>query len=1714
MSQNGFDDHDAILSFEEDYSNKIHFYISEEDLDDDLGRSHGSSVTKIRNDSNISETIHETAIKEETQLTVSEAPDLALGVVEGSNGGLDGGRGAVHRMPSPAQERRLVPKTSSPLAGGKSPIELGTPASPSNVQATSERKWPERCVSAGSRDHKPQASPTSPSVPLYSPKAHSTPHDDLTRKRSVSPAVTPRIRLSSPPEPFRGSASVSETSSHTILDEFLLESQSKSATIPREQSKALSTITKPKPKPHSMSSSMAKTYNYSVGLDHLDNLCRLIEQLASLKEENSKFKKKCAYLEDTKDILKIQNIMLQRQVEEQNRELERSSSDTTLQKNKSESALADVRKDYDNLYDDDVFSKSGSVTPKLRHRGLKPRSQSVGSVDFAEQIINKSVDSHGAILASVVAPSKNSHDKFKKSFKFTRWETVKRVFGKGKKEDGVTTENFGSVIRSKVPTFHLLDLRPKGHQGPDRPLRRSVSSIEPSSPSPSSSHSEPPHASHDDDLTSEVWMGPADKRGDTSPGYMSDGNLELLVIDLDASKRGHIVGPHGQRLERRKSSPTLSVNKSSDDEGEEIKRPTTPVLGRSGSFRRHEYKSQSQELQDRNERRGEPDSKIKSRTAWGKVKEYIHTRKDSLKKRPSRGRKHQDVENRKSMTDAIFRSGENLTGNGENLSRSLEASMDSTGQYPSPSQTRPKPALEPALSSGMTASRTVDLTALLGGMSEEYTKKMREWEEKKTSTRTTLLSHRSDSGSIPDNLGTVASSSEPNLSEEFVHSEEWEGLKSSHTAIELTSKSKSEATSTDSTPRESTVAPPSSLDELTRSMSDSFNRKMQEWERKRHGGGGSGGSGGGGTGGGGGGGGGSSGSSLATSMELAGPPDKKSAWNWQKSEKKKDKHDKEKLRLDRMREKELQKVEREQQKLEKEKHRLERERQRTFKREVELERKKEQLEDFGWDLHHLHRDHPLHLFSEEGKYKYVNVGEYAVEGISEEFAKRLQEWEIRKGQKKEHQPLSSNDAQHLLTEDLQAMTRADAVNIPPHISRQSEGNIILPPQFKEGHVPLPIVIRTHHGIPEQIGSIQPLPQTVRVDPTYQKAHQTVHETQTTPRKTMDQGTSPESTVFTYPTVIEMQESNVHLRQQLRQKESDYRNLQDDLEGLNRALRRMNESYTKEIASYKRQLWASSNWGQVTNQSKFIADAVTELRKRVDQLEEVYQHRDIPTSQTGQTGKFKDVGPDPSLSGVNPALIEYLTKLFAQIQDLRQGIIERNQLIEDVKKHLAMQEVTNLLLNADIQRRDIELQLYRKRHRHGTRRHCTFGGRDFCMREGCQDQHSSPTLQQSPRCSNAAHIRERLRNIQHGHFDPAAVMEPDIPDILRNCGICSEPATSVKRDDVHLTPVGSPMSSRSPSVSRPESPRPPTGRRGIRIPVKGGENKEIQISVKCTSSPRRKLARQHERASFDSSLISSGNGYPNLVTSKNVPSPDLSSSRKAASSDARLKYLTSVSVQAVPLPPEYSKLSNQTVVDLGAGSRARPLSDQVPKRSGDAKDSFQKTSTPKGVPHKYERSATSPLYPVEGDDDSETRTRCSSISSGSDISSDRSFKIRSATYFSPKPYGRCNTVEGDSDRSPQQRQIQRMTFQYPATSPISGPNTRQVGPLRKLRSASDVLHDRPGQDYIGHDQREKMYKEREDVSEEVEKVARSFRLESSQDGKESPSHGQKLTLEDV
>ncbi|KAL3260117.1 hypothetical protein MRX96_016584 [Rhipicephalus microplus] len=46
-----------------------------------------------------------------------------------------------------------------------------------------------------------------------------------------------------------------------------------------------------------------------VGLDHLDNLCKLMEQLGDLKEQNHKLLRRVQYLEDMKDLHDMQKLL-------------------------------------------------------------------------------------------------------------------------------------------------------------------------------------------------------------------------------------------------------------------------------------------------------------------------------------------------------------------------------------------------------------------------------------------------------------------------------------------------------------------------------------------------------------------------------------------------------------------------------------------------------------------------------------------------------------------------------------------------------------------------------------------------------------------------------------------------------------------------------------------------------------------------------------------------------------------------------------------------------------------------------------------------------------------------------------------------------------------------------------------------------------------------------------------------------------------------------------------------------------------------------------------------------------------------------------------------------------------------------------------------------------------------------------------------------------
>ena len=70
----------------------------------------------------------------------------------------------------------------------------------------------------------------------------------------------------------------------------------------------------------------------------------------------------------------------------------------------------------------------------------------------------------------------------------------------------------------------------------------------------------------------------------------------------------------------------------------------------------------------------------------------------------------------------------------------------------------------------------------------------------------------------------------------------------------------------------------------------------------------------------------------------------------------------------------------------------------------------------------------------------------------------------------------------------------------------------------------------------------------------------------------------------------------------------------------------------------------------------------------------------------------------------------------QLGDLKLGLAERNQLLLDMQRHLMNHEVTNRLLEANIQRKDLELQYYKERDHTGViKRSKTFTGNDLVQR---------------------------------------------------------------------------------------------------------------------------------------------------------------------------------------------------------------------------------------------------------------------------------------------------------------------------------------------------------------------------------------------------------------
>lgn len=191
--------------------------------------------------------------------------------------------------------------------------------------------------------------------------------------------------------------------------------------------------------------------NPKVGLDHLDNLCKLMEQLSDLKEANIKLKRRVQYLEDIKTLHEIHKEMVgERQLyssglsEDEVQQLKQKLDETAEREPSEDSQLDSIQMETPPsermlpLYRSKTTNQIGPSSDYKCDRGHKSRSITVNK-DRRER--SKSV-------------GHPSHAKTKK--RPSRWSKVKEVLGIEKTDEistggeGEKSDEHGRIQHEKV----------------------------------------------------------------------------------------------------------------------------------------------------------------------------------------------------------------------------------------------------------------------------------------------------------------------------------------------------------------------------------------------------------------------------------------------------------------------------------------------------------------------------------------------------------------------------------------------------------------------------------------------------------------------------------------------------------------------------------------------------------------------------------------------------------------------------------------------------------------------------------------------------------------------------------------------------------------------------------------------------------------------------------------------------------------------------------------------------------------------------------------------------------------------------------------------------------------------------------------------------------------------------------------------------------------
>ncbi|XP_059145953.1 uncharacterized protein LOC131933181, partial [Physella acuta] len=894
--------------------------------------------------------------------------------------------------------------------------------------------------------------------------------------------------------------------------------------------------------------------HHMAGLEHLDHLIRLMEQLTSLKDENLRLRKRCEYLESTKVLLQAKRDL----------SFESSSSSSGLitaqtkhkhkHSHRHEQTTHTGQLDAAQLMGVSQLLEAGGRTnrPRLasaeeleylelidttsdhrpKHRSsLHKRSFSTGSLHVESDHLTQvsSSDSRKRLKSKTARSIFSKTSASKQKSKSSKWARVKKVLtGQKLYEDLGTTiksiremgrPSHGRYSTTDVPTSPR-DTSPRitngdrRHSGASfaRGTRGARAPPAQAPPSEVSRCSDLEEADLTSDLTSDIWMGPPDwweeyearKESGTSTASEVSSVIEVTTMYLGSKKEAvtttlipastappaspSATGDHyltvDKSLPRRQSSPSLSTKEGAEEEGDVV-----DELARTTEVRVTLHKSSScksadlefSRLSDFSPSEGRQSKKL-HKTAWGRVKDIIHTRKDSIRKRPKRSGIESEEPSEfdlEALMEERWHSqafGEGLVGRSTPKTSPIVARQQST-KCDSPPGAVPKTSFSRGRQAS-TGHGAVDVAALLAGsVSEEFSKKMQQWE--------TMRSQKSPFRASMDE-SDIGSMEVSGTSQDFnIRTVNLGDLKGKIPDSEGPTPEES------NTSMEVLGAHSIHMEDIQRGMTDSFSRKMEEWERLKY-------------------------KSISGARDVSPEIERKMSKS-RKEERQKSKRsreEKEREKWERQRERDMQKVEREQMKLEKEKLRLEKERLRALEREAKLEKLKGRLSQSEGD----------------SSFKNPVLSPLAEYKVTADFARKLHEWELKKG-------LCHDVSNSIYLEAQKLSSRLRTEDAASQSEVRPAGGRKAPP---------PLTLQPYWDSPEESSPIEK----------YSEASVGDGDDETS--------TSVTEEGFTRSNIATLERANAQLLETLHRKELEYASVQEEVQKVNEKLAKAKEEHAAEM----------------------------------------------------------------------------------------------------------------------------------------------------------------------------------------------------------------------------------------------------------------------------------------------------------------------------------------------------------------------------------------------------------------------------------------------------------------------------------------------------------------------------------------------------------------------